>query len=156
MTGPAEVAAVAARVFRDERVAVLATLIRQVGDFQLAEDALQEAFESALATWPRDGIPRSPGAWINVTARRRAIDRLRRSRSAADRAARVAEQVRVDQQGHPATSEASMIADDRLRLIFTCCHPALAPPAQVALTHAGRPDHGRNRPCVSRRRADDG
>ena len=134
MTGSAEVAAVAARVFRDERVAVLATLIRQVGDFQLAEDAMQEAFESALATWPRDGIPRSPGAWINVTARRRAIDRLRRSRSAADRATRLAERVRLDEQEHPATSEASMIADDRLRLIFTCCHPALDPSAQVALT----------------------
>jgi RNA polymerase sigma-70 factor (ECF subfamily) len=136
VTGSAEVAAVAARVFRDERVAVLATLIRQVGDFQLAEDSMQDAFESALATWPRDGIPRSPGAWINVTARRRAIDRLRRSRSAADRAARLAERVRLDEQGHPppATSEASMIADDRLRLIFTCCHPALDPSAQVALT----------------------
>jgi RNA polymerase sigma-70 factor, ECF subfamily len=134
MTGSAEVAAVAARVFRDERVAVLATLIRQVGDFQLAEDALQEAFESALATWPRDGIPRSPGAWINVAARRRAIDRLRRGRSAADRAARLAERVRLDEQEHPATSEAGMLADDRLRLIFTCCHPALDPSAQVALT----------------------
>ena len=134
MTGSAEVGAAAARVFRDERVAVLATLIRQVGDFQLAEDSMQDAFESALATWPRDGIPRNPGAWINVTARRRAIDRLRRSRSAADRAAQLAELVRLDEQAHPATSEASMIADDRLRLIFTCCHPALDPSAQVALT----------------------
>ena len=124
----------AARVFRDERAAVLATLIRQVGDFQLAEDAVQDAFESALANWPRDGIPRNPGAWINVTARRRAIDRLRRSRSAADRAARLADLVRLDEQTHPAASEASMIADDRLRLIFTCCHPALDPSAQVALT----------------------
>ena len=134
MTASAEVAAVAARVFRDERVAVLATLIRQVGDFQLAEDSMQDAFESALATWPRDGIPRNPGAWINVTARRRAIDRLRRSRSAADRAARLAELARLDEQEHATTSEASMIADDRLRLIFTCCHPALDPSARVALT----------------------
>ena len=85
MTRSAEVAAVAARVFRDERVTVLATLIRQVGDFQLAEDAIQDAFESALVAWPRDGIPRNPAAWINVTARRRAIDRLRRNRSVADR-----------------------------------------------------------------------
>jgi RNA polymerase sigma-70 factor, ECF subfamily len=128
------VAAVAARVFRDERVAVLATLIRQAGDFQPAEDSMQDAFKSAVATWPGDGMPRSPGAWINVTARRRAIDRLRRGRSAADRAARLAERVRLDEQEHPATSEAGMIADDRLRLIFTCCHPALDPPAQVALT----------------------
>ncbi len=134
MTGPAEAATVAARVFREERVLVLATLIRQVGDFQLAEDAMQDAFESALVSWPRDGVPRSPGAWINVTARRRAIDRLRRERATADRAARLAELVRLDEQAHPATSEATMIVDDRLRLIFTCCHPALDPSAQVALT----------------------
>jgi RNA polymerase sigma-70 factor (ECF subfamily) len=134
MTSPAEVAAAAARVFRDERVAVLATLIRQVNDFQLAEDSLQDAFEAALATWPRDGIPHSPGAWINVTARRRAIDRLRRNRAVAGRAAQLAELIRLDEQEHPTASEAGMIADDRLRLIFTCCHPALDPPAQVALT----------------------
>jgi RNA polymerase sigma-70 factor (ECF subfamily) len=134
VTSSDEAAAVAARVFRDERAAVLATLIRQVGDFQLAEDAVQEAFESALATWPRDGIPRNPAAWINVTSRRRAIDRLRRNRSAADRAARLAELIRLDEQEHPTAGEVSMIADDRLRLIFTCCHPALDPSAQVALT----------------------
>jgi RNA polymerase sigma-70 factor, ECF subfamily len=131
MTSSAEVAA---QVFREERVTVLATLIRQAGDFQLAEDALQDAFEAALASWPRDGIPRNPAAWINVTARRRAIDRLRRNRTVADRAARLAELIRLDQQEHPATSEASVIVDDRLRLIFTCCHPALDPSAQVALT----------------------
>jgi RNA polymerase sigma-70 factor (ECF subfamily) len=131
MTRSAEVAA---RVFREERVTVLATLIRQAGDFQLAEDALQDAFEAALAAWPRDGIPRNPAAWINVTARRRAIDRLRQNRTVADRAARLAELIRLDQQEHPAPSEASVIADDRLRLIFTCCHPALDPSAQVALT----------------------
>ena len=134
MIRPAEVATVAARVFREERVAVLSTLIRQVGDFQLAEDAMQDAFESALVTWPRDGIPDNPGAWINVTARRRAIDRLRRDRATADRAARLAELVRLDEQEHPTASEATMIVDDRLRLIFTCCHPALSPSAQVALT----------------------
>jgi RNA polymerase sigma-70 factor (ECF subfamily) len=131
MTRSAEVAA---RVFREERVAVLATLIRQAGDFQLAEDALQDAFEAALAAWPRDGIPRNPAAWINVTARRRAIDRLRRNRTVAGRVAQLAELIRLDQQEHPATSEASVVVDDRLRLIFTCCHPALDPSAQVALT----------------------
>jgi RNA polymerase sigma-70 factor (ECF subfamily) len=131
MTSAAEVAA---GVFRAERVTVLATLIRQVGDFQLAEDALQDAFEAALAGWPRDGVPRNPAAWINVTARRRAIDRLRRNRTVADRAARLAELVRLDQQEHPAPGDASGIADDRLRLIFTCCHPALDPASQVALT----------------------
>lgn len=131
MTRSAEVAA---RVFREERATVLATLIRQAGDFQLAEDALQDAFEAALVAWPRDGIPRNPAAWINVTARRRAIDRLRRNRTVADRAARLAELIRLDQQEHPATGEASVIVDDRLRLIFTCCHPALDLSAQVALT----------------------
>src|SRR5260370_35529287 len=129
MTGSAEVGAAAARVFRDERVAVLATLIRQVGDFQLAEDSMQDAFESALATWPRDGIPRNPGAWINVTARRRAIDRLRRSRSAADRAAQLAELARLDGQAHPAPSGPNMLADDRHRPPFTCGNPPPARPA---------------------------
>lgn len=131
MTRSAEVAA---RVFREERVAVLATLIRQAGDFQLAEDAMQDAFEAALAAWPRGRIPRNPAAWINVTARRRAIDRLRRNRTMADRTARLAELIRLDQQEHPASSEPRVIVDDRLRLIFTCCHPALDPSAQVALT----------------------
>src|SRR3984885_6110161 len=112
MTGSDEVAA---RVFRDERAAVLATLIRQVGDFQLAEDSVQDAFESALTTWPRDGIPRNPAAWINVTARRRAIDRLRRNRAAADRAARLAELIRLDRQEHAPTSGATRAAEARLR-----------------------------------------
>jgi RNA polymerase sigma-70 factor, ECF subfamily len=134
VTGPDDPAAVAAHVFRTERAAVLATLIRQSGDFQLAEDAVQDAFEAALSTWPRDGVPRNPAAWITVTARRRAIDRLRRNRSVADRTARLAELVRLDQQEHPTVSETTMIEDDRLRLIFTCCHPALDPAAQVALT----------------------
>ena len=137
MTGTSDTPAeVAARVFKQERPAVLATLIRQAGDFELAEDAVQDAFEAALATWPRDGVPRNPAAWITVTARRRAIDRLRRARSVADRAARLAELARLDQQEHAAASETNtnMITDDRLRLIFTCCHPALDPAAQVALT----------------------
>jgi RNA polymerase sigma-70 factor, ECF subfamily len=126
--------AAVARAFRDERAAVLATLIRHVGDFQLAEDAVQDAFASALATWPRDGVPANPGAWLTVAARRRAIDRLRRDRSVADRAERLADLVRLDQQEHPSVSEESAIADDRLRLIFTCCHPALDASARVALT----------------------
>jgi RNA polymerase sigma-70 factor (ECF subfamily) len=113
---------------------VLATLIRQVGDFQLAEDAVQDAFAAAVATWPRDGVPTSPRAWILVTARRRAIDRLRRERSTADRVTRLAELARLDAQEHPAERDDSAVADDQLRLIFTCCHPALAPPARVALT----------------------
>jgi RNA polymerase sigma-70 factor (ECF subfamily) len=131
---PGDAAATVERVFREERAAVLATLIRHVGDFQLAEDAVQDAFAAAVATWRRDGTPSNPAAWIMVTARRRAIDRLRRNRSVADRAGRLAELARLDAQEHPSPAGDSAIDDDRLRLIFTCCHPALALPARVALT----------------------
>jgi RNA polymerase sigma-70 factor (ECF subfamily) len=127
-------AAAVTRAFREERAAVLATLIRHVGDFQLAEDAVQDAFASAVVAWRRDGVPANPGAWLTVAARRRAIDRLRRDRSLADRADRLAELARLDAQEHPSVTEASAIRDDRLRLIFTCCHPALDLPARVALT----------------------
>jgi RNA polymerase sigma-70 factor (ECF subfamily) len=129
------VSAAIARAFRDERAIVLATLIRQAGDFQLAEDAVQDAFEAAVTQWRRDGIPGNPGAWITTAARRRAIDRLRRNRSVADRAQRLAELTRLDSQDEePSMDEESTIVDDRLRLIFTCCHPALEMPARVALT----------------------
>jgi RNA polymerase sigma-70 factor, ECF subfamily len=129
------VAAAVARAFRDERAIVLATLIRQVGDFQLAEDAVQDAFEAAVTVWRRDGVPVNPGAWITTAARRRAIDRLRRNRSVADRAERLAELARLDTQDEePSMDDESTIVDDRLRLVFTCCHPALEMPARVALT----------------------
>jgi RNA polymerase sigma-70 factor, ECF subfamily len=123
-----------ARAWRDERAAVLATLIRQVGDFQLAEDAVQDAFAAAVVAWPRDGAPASPKAWLTVAARRRAVDRLRRERANADRVARLAELARRDSQEHLADEEDEAVQDDRLRLTFTCCHPALALPARVALT----------------------
>jgi len=124
-----------AAAFRDERAIVLATLIRQVGDFQLAEDAVQDAFEAAVTVWRRDGVPANAGAWITTAARRRAIDRLRRNRSVADRAERLAELTRLDAPGwEPSMDEDSTIVDDRLRLVFTCCHPALEMPARVALT----------------------
>ncbi len=124
-----------AAAFRDERAAVLATLIRQVGDFQLAEDAVQDAFEAAVTVWRRDGVPANPGAWITTAARRRAIDRLRRNRSVADRAERLAELTRLDaDEPEPSMDDESAIVDDRLRLLFTCCHPALEMPARVALT----------------------
>jgi RNA polymerase sigma-70 factor, ECF subfamily len=126
------VAEAVARAFREERAAVLATLIRHVGDFQIAEDAVQDAFAAALATWPRDGVPANAGAWLTVAARRRAIDRLRRDRSVADRAGRLAELVRLEED--PPMIEDSAIVDDRLRLMFTCCHPALDLSARVALT----------------------
>jgi len=127
------------RAFREEGPAILATLIGQVGDFGLAEDALQDAFAAAVATWGRDGVPERPGAWITTTARRKAIDRLRRERALADRVRRLAHlsdawtdaEDDVDPDDEP---EPPAIADDRLRLIFTCCHPALAPAARVALT----------------------
>jgi RNA polymerase sigma-70 factor (ECF subfamily) len=129
------VSAAIARAFRDERAIVLATLIRQAGDFQLAEDAVQDAFEAAVTVWRRDGVPANPGAWITTAARRRAIDRLRRNRSVADRAERLAELTRLDtQHEEPSMDDESTIVDDRLRLIFTCCHPALEMPARVALT----------------------
>jgi RNA polymerase sigma-70 factor (ECF subfamily) len=125
-----------ADAFRDERAIVLATLIRQAGDFQLAEDAVQDAFEAAVTQWRRDGVPANPGAWITTAARRRAIDRLRRNRSVADRAERLAELTRLDAQEHEESTmnDESTVADDRLRLIFTCCHPALDMSARVALT----------------------
>jgi RNA polymerase sigma-70 factor, ECF subfamily len=130
------VSAAIAGAFRDERAIVLATLIRQAGDFQLAEDAVQDAFEAAVTAWRRDGVPANPGAWITTAARRRAIDRLRRNRSVADRAERLAELARLDAQHEeePSMDDESTIVDDRLRLIFTCCHPALDSPARVALT----------------------
>jgi RNA polymerase sigma-70 factor (ECF subfamily) len=131
-----QVSAAIAQAFRDERAIVLATLIRQAGDFQLAEDAVQDAFEAAVTAWRRDGVPANPGAWITTAARRRAIDRLRRNRSVADRAERLAELARLDAQHEeePSMDDESTIVDDRLRLIFTCCHPALDSPARVALT----------------------
>jgi RNA polymerase sigma-70 factor, ECF subfamily len=122
--------------FRNDRGAVLATLIRQVGDFQLAEDAVQDVFESALSAWRREGVPERPGAWLTVAARRKAIDRLRRGRSVADRAERLGELMALegDEEREPEVSEGSAIEDDRLRLIFTCCHPALDLAAREALT----------------------
>jgi RNA polymerase sigma-70 factor (ECF subfamily) len=131
---PGDPAAAAELAFRRERTAVLATLIRQLGDLQIAEDALQDAFVAAIATWPRDGVPANPAAWLTTTARRRAIDRLRRGRTQAGRADRAAELARLEAQGHDDEGPGSAVDDDRLRLMFTCCHPALAPPARTALT----------------------
>ncbi len=128
-------AAALARAFRDDRSRVLATLIRLLGgDFQLAEDAIQDAFEAAVTSWDRDGVPANPGGWLMVAARRRAIDRVRRDRSVSDRAERLAELVRLDAQEPEMQYDESALEDDQLRLIFTCCHPALEPAARVALT----------------------
>jgi RNA polymerase sigma-70 factor, ECF subfamily len=128
-------AAAVERAFREESGRVLATLIRHLGgSFELAEDALQDAFAVAVATWPRDGVPANPGAWLTVTARRKAIDRLRRERTLADRVALLERLMEIDRSATPEDEPDTSVEDDRLRLIFTCCHPALAPEARVALT----------------------
>jgi RNA polymerase sigma-70 factor, ECF subfamily len=126
-------------VFRRETGQVLATLIRVLGDFDLAEDAFQEAMIAALRSWPTSGLPTRPGAWLLTTARRKAIDKLRREaqRDQKHRAAQALLDAGAETQECPDSPEEvdmSAIADDRLRLIFTCCHPALATDAQVALT----------------------
>jgi RNA polymerase sigma-70 factor (ECF subfamily) len=108
----------------------VATLIRILGDFDLAEDAVQEAFVIAAERWPRDGLPDNPGAWIVRTARNRAIDRVRRERRYEDKL-RELERLMPGQPDDPIDTS---LPDDRLRLFFTCCHPALAPEARVALT----------------------
>jgi RNA polymerase sigma-70 factor, ECF subfamily len=115
---------------------VLAGLIRVLGDFDLAEEALQEAFAVALERWPRDGTPDTPGAWITRTARNKAIDRLRRERTLQTKTAAIAELQRIAEADDEAPQEGDVqdIPDDRLRLIFTCCHPALALESRVALT----------------------
>lgn len=125
------------RIFREESGRCLATLIRVLGDVDLAEDAVQDAFAIALERWPRDGLPTTPGAWITTTARNRAIDRLRRDRRGRellDQAALLAADDR--ERPGPATDlhHGGRVADDRLRLVFMCCHPALSLEAQVALT----------------------
>ncbi|MFF7944457.1 RNA polymerase sigma factor [Nocardia gamkensis] len=108
----------------------VASLIRVFGDIGVAEDAVQDAFTAAVQRWPADGLPPSPPGWIITTARNRAIDRLRREASRADRHAQAA-LLHAEDEPEEAVSA---VRDDRLRLIFTCCHPALAPEAQVALT----------------------
>src|SRR5262244_4444747 len=137
--GRAMVGAVAStldRVFRAASGPILATLIRILGDFQLAEDALQDALTAALETWSRDGLPAFPGAWLTTTARRKAIDRLRHLRIVEAKSSELALSIRLDQEAHgpPDELEVSPVPDDQLRLIFTCCHPALSREAQVALT----------------------
>jgi RNA polymerase sigma-70 factor, ECF subfamily len=121
------------RIFREESGRSVATLIRVVGDIDLAEDAVQEAFAAALHKWPAHGLPPNPGGWITITARNRAIDHLRREARGRELLGEVAVLSSGDQEpGMP--EEVGPVQDDRLRLIFTCCHPALSTQAQVALT----------------------
>jgi RNA polymerase sigma-70 factor (ECF subfamily) len=121
------------RAFREHWGRAVAALTRAVGDVDLAEDAVQDAFARALERWPRDGVPANPLAWIVTTARNRAIDRLRRERTLASKRAAIAELRALGAEEEDKMAERS-IPDERLALIFTCCHPALALEAQVALT----------------------
>ncbi|MCB1899587.1 MAG: sigma-70 family RNA polymerase sigma factor, partial [Rhodocyclaceae bacterium] len=132
-TDPNEpIAAALERIYRSESRRVLSTLIRLLGDFDLAEEALHEAFRAALEQWPRDGVPSNPRAWLVSAGRFKAIDAVRRN-------ARFSALDDLEANGHEIAAEDDSandeeIEDDRLRLIFTCCHPALAADAQVALT----------------------
>jgi RNA polymerase sigma-70 factor (ECF subfamily) len=123
------------RLFREESGRAIATLIRVLGDFDLAEEAVQDAFARALETWPAQGVPRNPGAWITTTARNAAIDRVRRAKRLVEKTQQLQREAEIAQGGSwPREVGETDGIDDRLRLIFTCCHPALAPEAQVALT----------------------
>ena len=129
MTSPVETAV--ADAFREEWGRVVASLISRTGDWDLAEDCAQDAFAKALETWQREGVPRNPGAWLMTTARNRALDRLRRNTTGARKLQELAMQPPSDE---PRRDEERSVPDDRLRLIFTCCHPSLSVEAQVALT----------------------
>src|ERR671931_2631376 len=125
-----EVLAVVERLYREESGKILPTLIRVLGDFTLAEEYLQEAFRSAIEQWPAQGVPDSPRAWIIRAARNRAIDEVRRRQRLDERTAALEQLAALPKE----IEEVPAIADDQLRLLYTCCHPALAPEAQVALT----------------------
>ena len=119
-------------VLRDERVRLTGALVRIIGDWDIAEELVQDAAVAALEHWPREGIPDNPGAWLMTTARRRAVDRLRRQARYRERLALLSTE--ASNMDAPIPTGGPMEADDRLRLIFTCCHPALSREAQVALT----------------------
>ncbi|MBF6210547.1 sigma-70 family RNA polymerase sigma factor [Nocardia puris] len=129
MTTPDAVRTAVDRAYRDEWGQVVATLIGLTGDWDLAEDCAQDAFATALVTWPRDGVPPRPGAWLMTTARNRATDKLRRDTAGKAKLRQLAVLAR-----DPEPPRAQEIPDERLQLIFTCCHPALPFPARVALT----------------------
>ncbi|MBV9365952.1 MAG: sigma-70 family RNA polymerase sigma factor [Solirubrobacterales bacterium] len=122
------------QVFRDEWGRVLASLVGFLGDFDLAEEAAQEAFAAAAERWPREGMPANPGAWLTVTARNRAIDRIRRERTLAIKTRQLEALGATVNEPEPEPDTDTVIDDERLELIFTCCHPALALEGQVALT----------------------
>src|SRR5215472_7314965 len=121
-------------VFRQEYGRSVAVLVRYFGDIDVAEEAVQDAFATAVRRWPATGLPPSPAGWIITTARNRAIDRLRREASREDRQAEAALLLGSEESAPGGIAEEETVRDDRLRLIFTCCHPALATQSQVALT----------------------
>jgi RNA polymerase sigma-70 factor (ECF subfamily) len=128
-----EARAAVERLFREESGRAVATLIRVLGDFDLAEEAVQDAFARALEVWPAQGVPPNPGAWITTTARNRAIDRLRRRKRLVEKTELLRQETAARAEPREEVTTTDGI-DDRLRLIFTCCHPALAPDARIALT----------------------
>ena len=133
--GDAPVGEIIAEAMRCSRGRLLSSLIRQLGDFQLAEDCLQDALESALLHWQRGNVPSSREAWLLKVARRKAIDRIRRQKTHDRNAAALTHLMELDQAGHDAQAAGTdEIPDERLRLIFTCCHPALDRKSSVALT----------------------
>src|ERR1700760_1452958 len=119
--------------FREEWGRIVATLIRVTGDWDLAEECAQDAFAMALQRWPADGVPRRPGAWLTTAARNRAIDVLRRRTVGAAKLREVAALSMPESSGPSPETDHSGVPDDRLRLMFTCCHPALTLEARVAL-----------------------
>ncbi|MDX6372178.1 MAG: hypothetical protein QOD98_1166 [Nocardioidaceae bacterium] len=131
---PGDVQGALAAAMAGERLRIVASLIRTTRDWDLAEDAVADAAERALLTWPRDGVPRNPAAWLTTTAQRRALDVIRRAGTERTKLAELGAQQEIDEEGEEAAVDHGAVADDRLRLVFTCCHPALAMEARVALT----------------------
>lgn len=133
---PTDVGARIDRLYREEHGRILAPLIRLLGDFARAEEVVQDAFEAALAQWPAEGIPDEPRAWVIRAARNKAVDRIRRSARYRDKQGELAVLAQLERELAPAPDELLEpgLRDDMLRLVFTCCHPAIAPDAQIALT----------------------
>src|SRR5918994_1488877 len=129
----AEYEGVLEQTFREHRSRALALLIRMTGDFDVAEEAVQDAYVAAIEHWAKASVPSNPGAWIVTTARNKAIDRLRREGRLAEKKA-ILKQLMATDFPSPDASTSSAIPDERLRLMFTCCHPALALESRVALT----------------------
>jgi RNA polymerase sigma-70 factor (ECF subfamily) len=121
-------------VYRENYGRILASLIRGLGSFELAEDSLQDAFAAAVESWPRDGVPNNPTGWIASTARHKAIDRMRRQSWFSERRDEIQRLIESEMSADSESSEANAVPDERLRLIFTCCHPALNREAQIALS----------------------